>query len=153
VFPLWPDAREVAGDAGWGHHLVSEELTMKSGFKRLAILLGILGVVDLVMVPVMLDANHLYHDGNPPMPAIVLGAVLGIATLASIRGAAEGRRLAFRVVVITRALDIVTSMLGVLVGPGLLYAIVGAAVVVLSAAAIVMLIRLSPSRALGRAAG
>jgi hypothetical protein len=125
---------------------------MKSGLKPLAVLLAFLGVGDLVMVPVMLDANHLYHTGNPPMPAIVLAAVLGIATLASIRGAMQGRRWAFWTVAITRALDIVTSVLGIVAGPGLLYAVVGVVIVVLSVAAIVALVRLSPRRALGRAA-
>jgi hypothetical protein len=125
---------------------------MKSGFRPLAVLLGILGVIDLVMVPVMLDANSLYHNGNPPVPAIILGGVLGVATLASIPAARQGRRWAFRVVLITRALDVITSVLGVVAGPGLLYAITGAVTIVLSGAAIAVLIRLSPRRALGRAA-
>jgi hypothetical protein len=124
---------------------------MKSGLRRTAVLLGILGVGDLVMVPVMLDANHLYHTGNPPMPAIMLSAVLGVATLASIRAATQGRRWAFWVVVIARALDIVTSVLGIVAGPGLLYVIVGVVIALLSVAAIGGLVRLAPRAALRRA--
>jgi len=119
---------------------------MKLGLRNLAALLAILGVVDLVMVPFMIEANHHTANAIPP-PAIVLGAVLGIATLASIRGVVQGRRWAFWVATICRILDTITSVLGVFAGPGIGFVVVGAVTVVLSIAAIVAMGRLNPRRA------
>ncbi len=127
---------------------------MKSGLRRMAVLLGILGIGDLVMVPFMLAANHHSSSGNPPMAAIILGAVLGVATLASIPGLLQGRRWAFWVATICRLLDTISAVLGVFAGPGTLFVVVGAVNAVLSIAALVALVRLSsPRAALRRATG
>lgn len=126
---------------------------MKSGRTRMAVLLGILGLGDLVMVPFMLAANHHSNSGNPPIAAIIVGAILGVATLASIPALRQGRRWAFRVATTCRVVDTVSAVLGVVAGPGPLFAVVGAINAVLSMAAIVALIRLSPRAALQRAAG
>ncbi len=123
---------------------------MKTGLKSLTALLAILGIGDLVMVPFMLGANH-RTAGTPPMPAIVLGAVLGVATLASIIGVTQGRRWGFVVATITRILDGISAALGVVAGPGIGFAVVGAFGIVLSIAAIALLVRLDPRRALRRA--
>jgi hypothetical protein len=56
------------------------------------VLLGILGVGDLAMVPFMIAANH-HTAGTPPMPAIVVAAIIGVATLINavgVAGAAVG---------------------------------------------------------------
>lgn len=124
---------------------------MKFGLRNLAVLLAILGAGDLVMVPFMIEANH-HTSGTPPMAAIVLGAVLGIATLASIRGVIQGRRWAFWVATICRILDTISAVLGVVAGPGVGFVVVGAFSALLSIAAIAAMVRLNPRRALRRAA-
>jgi hypothetical protein len=73
------------------------------------------------MVPPVLAAYH-RTAGTPPMPAIVLGAILGVATL------------------------------GTFAGPGILFHAVGVACIALSVPAVVLLIRLDPRRELRRAA-
>ncbi len=125
---------------------------MKSGLARLAVLLGILGVGDLVMVPFMLAANHQNSSGNPPMAAIIIGAILGVATLASLPGLLRGRRSAFWVATTCRIVDTVSAVLGVFGGPGNLFVAVGAINAVLSIAAVVALVRISSPRAVLRRA-
>jgi hypothetical protein len=124
---------------------------MKSGLRSLTTLLVILGVGDLAMVLPMLAAYH-RTAGTPPMPAIVLGAVLGVATLGSVVGVRQGRRWAFVTSIICRALDILSSVLGTFSGPGVLFHVVGVACIALSVPAVVLLVRLDPRRELRRAA-
>jgi hypothetical protein len=124
---------------------------MKSGLKSLTVLLAILGIGDLAMVPFMIAANH-HSAGTPPVPAIVLGAVLGVATLASALGVAQGHRWGFILAMICRIVDAVSSGLGVLAAPDTFLRVTGGIGLALSAAAIVQLIRLNPRRAVRRAA-
>jgi hypothetical protein len=119
---------------------------MKSGFKALAALLAILGGLDLVMVPFMYQANH-HHAGTPPMAAVVLNVVLGVAILASIAGLGQGRRWAFWVALISLIVSAVSDFLGVVAGPGPGFAASGVFALVLSVPAVVLLVRLSPRRA------
>jgi hypothetical protein len=125
---------------------------MKSGFRTLATLLAIIGVGDLVMVPIMIQANH-HHAGTPPMPAVVLSGVLGVAILAGIVGLAQGRRWAFWVAMIGLIVNAVNSLLGVVAGPGVGFAAVGIVALILSVPAVVLLVRLSPRRAVRTASG
>jgi lysylphosphatidylglycerol synthetase-like protein (DUF2156 family) len=125
---------------------------MKSGFKALAALLATIGAVALVMVPFMFQANH-HHAGTPPMPAVVLSGVLGVAILASIAGLAQGRRWAFWVAMISLIVNAVSSFLGVVAGPGPGFAAVGIVTLALSVPAVVLLVRLSPRRAVRAASG
>jgi hypothetical protein len=120
---------------------------MKTRARSLTALLVVLGVGDLVMVPFMIAANH-KTAGSIPVPAIGLGAVLGVATLASLIGIAHGRRWGFVTAITGRVLDILTSVMGVVAGPALLFHVVGAITVVLSVPAIVLLVRLNPRRGL-----
>jgi hypothetical protein len=124
---------------------------MKLGLRNLAVLLVIVGVGDLVMVPFMIEANHHTANAIPPA-AIVLGAILGIATLVSVRGVTHGRLWAFRVATICRILDTISAVLGVVGGPSGGFVAVGAVNAVLSIAAVVAMVRLNPRRALRRAA-
>ena len=120
---------------------------MKTRTRSLTALLVVLGIGDLVMVPFMIAANH-KTAGSVPVPAIGLGAVLGVATLASLIGIAQGRRWGFLTATISRALDIATSVMGGLFGPALLFRVVGIVTVAASVAAIVLLVRLNPRRGL-----
>jgi hypothetical protein len=125
---------------------------MKSGFKAVAALLAVLGALDLVMVPFMYQANH-HHAGTPPMAAVVLNVVLGAAILASIAGLAQARRWAFWVAIISLIVSAVSDFLGVVAGPGPGFAAVGVIALVVSVPAIVLLVRLSPRRAVRAASG
>jgi hypothetical protein len=124
---------------------------MKNAKNTLLAALLILGIGDLAMVPFMIAANH-RTAGTPPVPAIAVGALIGLATLASLPGVRQDRRWAFRVSMICRVVDTITSALGILAGPGIGFAVVGGFGVALSVLAIVLLVRLSPARALRRAA-
>jgi hypothetical protein len=125
---------------------------MKSGFKALAALLAALGTLDLVMVPFMYQASH-HHAGTPPMAAVVLNVVLGVAILASIAGLAQARRWAFWVAIASLIVSAVSDFLGVVAGPGPGFAAVGVIALVVSVPAIVLLVRLSPRRAVRAASG
>lgn len=124
---------------------------MKPGFKLMTVLLGILGVGDLAAVPFMIAANH-HTAGTPPVPAIVAAIIIGVATLVSAVGVAQGRRWAFAVAMTCRILDSISSVLGLLARPSAVLTAGGAVGLVLSIAAIVLLIRLNPRRTLRRAA-
>jgi hypothetical protein len=123
---------------------------MKSGLRSLTVLLAILGIGDLAMVPVMIAANH-HNAGTPPAPAIVLGAIVGVATLASALGVAQGRRWGFILATTCRIVDAASSGMGILFGPDTFLKAAGGIGFALSVAAIVLLIRLNPRRALRRA--
>jgi hypothetical protein len=125
---------------------------MKPGFKLMTVLLGILGVGDLAMVPFMIAANH-HTAGTPPVPARAAAIIIGVATLASAVGVAQARRWAFPVAMTCRILDSISSALGLVARPSVVLTAGGAVGLVLSIAAIVMLIRLNPRRILRRAAG
>ena len=124
---------------------------MKPGLKLMTVLLGILGIGDLAMVPFMIAANH-HTAGTPPVPAIVAAVIIGVATLVSAVGVTQGRRWAFRVAMTCRILDSISSVLGLLARPSAVLTAGGAVGLVLSIAAIVLLVRLNPRRALRRAA-
>jgi hypothetical protein len=124
---------------------------MKNAKNVLLASLLVLGIGDLVMVPFMIAASH-RTPGTPPAAAIVLGGLLGLATLAALPGVRQDRRWAFRLSIACRAIDTVTMFLGIVAGPGIGFAIVGVFGVVLSVLAIVLLVRVSPARALRRAA-
>jgi hypothetical protein len=119
---------------------------MKPYLNPLAALLIVLGLEDLIMVPIMLGAHS-----QPPMAAIIASGVLGAATLASVPGLMQGRRWAFWTVLACRIVDALSSALGAAGGPEPGFKVAGAVVLVLSVAAIVMVIRFSRDRAVGAA--
>jgi hypothetical protein len=119
---------------------------MKSPFFPLTALLVVLGLEDLIMVPVMVQAHS-----QPPMAAIIASGVLGAATLASIPGLVRGRRWAFWTVLACRVVDAVSSALGVGGGPETVFKVTAAFALVLSVAAIIMLARFGRRRAVSPA--
>jgi len=123
---------------------------MNNAKKTLLATLLILGIGDLVMVPFMIGAYH-RTAGTPPVAAIVIGALIGLATLASLPGVRQDRRWAFRVSMICRVVDAVSMFLGLVGGPGIGFVVVGGVGLALSVLALVVLVRLSPARALRRA--
>jgi hypothetical protein len=124
---------------------------MKPDYKLMTVLLGILVVLDVVAVPLMIAANHHTH-GTPPVPAIVVTAIIAIATLVSTVGVARGVRWAFRVALICRIIDAVSNLLGLTAHPSAATAVGGGVGLVLSLVALVLLVRLNPRRIARRAA-
>jgi hypothetical protein len=121
---------------------------MKSLVTPLAVLLAVLGLEDLIMIPVMIQAHN-----QPPMPVTILSGVLGAAFLASIPGLARGRRWAFWTAMACLIVNAVNSALAVMAGPEAVFKAGGALGLVLSVAAIVLLIRTSPRRIARTASG
>jgi hypothetical protein len=122
-----------------------KELQMKHGIRLTTALLGILGLGDLATVPIMIAA-HQHTSGQPPVPAIAAVGIIGIATLLSSAGAASGRKLALRVALTCRVLDSISATLGLVVRPSTTLAALGAVTLVLSVAAIILLVKLNPRR-------
>jgi hypothetical protein len=123
---------------------------MKPGLKLTTILLVILGVLDLVAIPFMIAANH-HTKGTPPVPAIVVVGVVAAATFISAAGVARGLRWAFRVAVICRVIDALSNFLGLTNHPTPFTTVGGGVGLLLSIAAIVLLVRVNPRRAARRA--
>ena len=81
------------------------------------------------------------------MVAIVASGVLGTVTLASIPGLAQGRRWAFWTALACRIVDAASAVLGTAGGPEIVFKAAAAVALVLSVAAIIMLVRFSRRRA------
>jgi hypothetical protein len=124
---------------------------MKPDYKLVTVLLGILGILDLVAIPFMIAANH-HTAGTPPVPAIVVVGIVAVATLVSAVGVAQGLRWAFRVAMTCRIIDGVSNFLGLTAHPSAATTVGGAVGLVLSIVAIVLLVRLNPRRMARRAA-
>jgi hypothetical protein len=124
---------------------------MKPDYKLMTVLLGILGVLDLAAVPFMIAANH-HTAGTPPVAAIIVSAVIGVATLVSAVGVARGLRWAFWVAVTCRIIDAVSNFLGLTNHPTAVTTVGGGVGLVLSLAALVLLVRLNPRRIARRTA-
>ena len=118
---------------------------MNPEFKRVTILLGVLAILDAAAVPFMVAANHHTH-GTPPGPAIVVACVIAAATLISAFGVARGLRWAFRVAMTCRIIDAGQNFLGLTNHPTPVTTVGGGVGLVLSLAAIVMLVRVNPRR-------
>jgi uncharacterized membrane protein len=119
---------------------------MKPVVKAITILLVITGVLDLVAVPVAIVANHHQNDAVPPV-AIALIAIMGVVTLAAIAGVVKAARWAFIAALVCRVVDTLSSLLGAFNHPTVFLGINGVIEVVLSVAAIVLLVRQFPRRA------
>jgi hypothetical protein len=121
---------------------------MKFPLTPLAALLAVLGLEDLIVVPVMLQAHS-----QPPLVAIIASGVLGAATLACIPGLAQGRRWAFRTALACRIIDAISGALGTAGGSEAVLRVAAAVALVLSVAAIVVLARFSRRHAVSALPG
>jgi len=126
---------------------------MKSELRPLAAILAVVGVLDLVMVPFTIHANSQHPGNQVPVAAIAGGVVLGAVTLVSIAGLAKGAKRAFWALLASRILDAMSALLGTFGGPGALFVVTGVIFLVLSAASIVLLVRLWPRGAAQAASG
>jgi hypothetical protein len=98
----------------------------------------------------MIVANH-HTKGTPPAPAIVVVGVVAVATLISAAGVARGLRWAFWVAMTGRIIDALSNFLGLTNHPTPVTTVGGGVGLVLSIAAIVLLVRVNPRRAARRA--
>jgi hypothetical protein len=119
---------------------------MRVPFTPLAAVLAAVGLLDLIMVPVMVSAHS-----QPPMAATIGSGVIGAVTLAGIPGLAQGRRWAFWALLVSRIIDALSSALGAAGGPEAIFKLAGALALVLSVAAIIMLVRFGRRRAVSAA--
>jgi hypothetical protein len=122
----------------------AEEHQMKPGLGPAITLLAILGIIDLLQVPFMVAAQQ--HAGEPPTAAIIAIVIVGLVTLASAAGLAQGRRRAATTAVTCRVLDSVSALLGLTHRPSTALFYGSAVILVLSIAAIASLARLSLGR-------
>ncbi len=118
---------------------------MRPGLRPTIVLLAVLGVGDLAVVPLMAAAHH-HNPAEPPIPAIVATAIIGLVTLVSTAGLAQGRRWSFPVALACRVLDSVSALLGLEAHPNAALVTVAATTLILSVAAIVLLRRLQPRK-------
>jgi hypothetical protein len=105
------------------------------------VLAALLGVADVV------SAFFPTPDGEigPPLPIVLLGGLLGIATLAAVVVAwRAGRRGALRIVAGTRVLSVITALPAFFVDVPPLVKLLVAVVVVLTVVCVVLV--LSPAR-------
>jgi hypothetical protein len=123
---------------------------MKPDCKLTTVLLVVLGVLDLVAIPFMIAANH-HTKGTPPAPAIVVVGVVAVATLIGAAGVARGLRWAFWAAMTARIIDALSNFLGLTNHPTPFTTVGGGVGLVLSIAAIVLLVRVNPRRAARRA--
>jgi hypothetical protein len=125
---------------------------MKPGLRSLTALLVILGIGDIASSIPQLIAAHHHSTDTAPTPAIILSIILGIGTLAAVRGVTQGRRWGFLLAMTCQILEAASNVLGMLFGPDTFIKAGSGIVFALCAAAIVLLIRLNPRRAPERAA-
>ena len=118
---------------------------MRPGLKLTIVLLAVLGIGDLAVVPLMAAAHH-HNPAEPPIPAIAAAAIIGLVTLASTAGLAQGRRWSLPVALACRVLDSVSALLGLEAHPNAALVTVAATTLTLSVVAIVLLRRLSPRK-------
>ena len=123
---------------------------MKPDYKLTTVLLVVLVVLDLAAIPFMIAANH-HAKGTPPAPAIVVVGVVAVATLISAVGVNRGLLWAFRVAMTGRVIDALSNFLGLTSHPTPVTAVGGGVGLVLSIAAIVLLVWVNPRRAARRA--
>ncbi len=109
---------------------------MSPGIKPAIVLLAVLG-------PLMAAAHH-HNPAEPPIPAIVATAIIGLVTLASTAGLTQSWRWSFPVALACRVLDSLSALLGLEAHPNAALVTVAATTLILSVVAIVLLRRLYP---------
>lgn len=115
---------------------------MRPGVKPAMVLLGVLGAGDLLALPFLIAGHH-HNPGTPPAAAIVTVAIIGLVTLASAVGLAQGRRWSRPAALTCRVLDSISSLLGLAAHPNPVLTTIAAVTLVLSIVTILVLLRLN----------
>jgi uncharacterized membrane protein len=124
---------------------------MIRNYKPVIVLLGALTALDLAAAVL---ASRVTGSAKPPPPAVVSMVILAVLTLVAMYGLWRGARWARPVVYITRGFDVLNGLLGLADRPSIALDVIGAVSIVLSVAAIVLLVRapvaeLSPRHGMG----
>lgn len=112
--------------------------------RNTAILLGLLGVADLLVVPMMTNGDG--SEPTAPMGVVALTAVLGLASIAAAVGLVKGAGWARPTGLITRVLDVLATIPALFVGLPTAELVGGLVVAVLSVICAFMLFKLAPAR-------
>jgi hypothetical protein len=115
-----------------------ELVTMIRSCKPVIVLLGALTALDLAAA---LLASRVTGTAKPPPPAVVSMVVLAVLTLVAMYGLWRGARWARPVVYVTRGFDVLSGLLGLADRPSVALDVIGVVTIVLSLAAIVLLVR------------
>jgi hypothetical protein len=115
-----------------------ELVTMIRSCKPVIVLLGALAALDLAAA---LLASRVTGTAKPPPPAVVSMVVLAVLTLVAMYGLWRGARWARPVVYVTRGFDVLSGLLGLADRPSLALDVIGVVTILLSLAAIVLLVR------------
>jgi hypothetical protein len=106
-------------------------------------MLGAVGAIDLLALPFLVAGHHEYLH-KPPTAAIVAVTIIGLVTVASAIGLAQGRRWSRRTAIMARVLDSISWILGLVAHPDLLLTTIAAVGLVFSIVTILLLARLNP---------
>jgi O-antigen/teichoic acid export membrane protein len=107
------------------------------------VLLCVVGAIDLLVLPFLVAGHHEY-PGKPPTAAIVSVAVIGLITLASAVGLAQGWRWSRTAALACRVLDSISWILGLAAHPNALLTAIAAVALILSIVTILLLVGLNP---------
>lgn len=112
--------------------------------RNTAILLGLLGVADLVFIPTMTNGDG--SEPTAPMAVVVLTAILGLASIAAAVGLLKGASWARPTGLATRILDAIATIPALFVGLPTAEMVGALVVAVLSIICAYMLFKLAPER-------
>ncbi len=112
--------------------------------RNTAILLGLLGVADLLVVPMMTNGDG--SEPTAPTVVVMLTVVLGLASIAAAVGLVKGAGWARPTGLITRVLDALATIPALFVGLPTAELVGGLVVAVLSIICAYMLFKLAPAR-------
>jgi hypothetical protein len=115
-----------------------ELVTMIRTYKPVTVLLGVLTALDLAAAVL---ASRVTGTAKPPPPAVVSMVILAVLTLVAMYGLWRGARWARPVVYVTRGFDVLSGLLGLADRPSVALDVIGVVTIVLSLAAIVLLVR------------
>ena len=110
--------------------------------KPVIVLLGALAALDLAAAVL---ASRVTGTAKPPPPAVVSMVVLAVLTLVAMYGLWRGARWARPLVYVTRGFDVLSGLLGLADRPSVALDVIGVVTIVLSVAAIVLVVR-APGR-------
>ena len=110
--------------------------------KNAAILLGLLGVADLVFIPTMTMG-----EPKAPVPAVILTAMLGVASIAAAYGLIKGIHWARNLGIASRVFDVISTIPVFFVGVPTVEMIGAAVMMALSILCAYMLFKLAPAKA------
>jgi hypothetical protein len=109
--------------------------------RNCAILLGLLGVADLVFIPTMING-----EPEAPMAAVVLVALLGLGSIFAAWGLVQGRRWARPLGMATRLIDVAATIPAFFVGIPAAEMVGAFIVMVLSLISAYSLYKLAPAK-------